>query len=251
MAVQAVRTVAVIEARMASTRLPGKVLAIVAGRSLLAHMIERLKRCEQLDGIVVATTGSSADDPIAWTAQDMGVGWYRGSEDDVLERVLEAARANGVDVIVELTADCPLIDPAIVDRTVSRYHAVRPDFCWNVGYPDGMNVRVFSTDQLAKVDELTDDPVDREHVSLHFWEHPDDYTIETVNAPAIHQDSIALTVDEPADLVLVGLLIERLHSQFPQFGLSEILLALNYWPHMRDINRRVARKPVRTTERTV
>lgn len=244
-------TVAIIEARMGSTRLPGKVLAQTAGRPLLAHMIERLDRCEHLDGIVVATTTSPADDPIVelvgGSEHHEHVGWYRGSEHDVLDRVLQAARQRNVDVIVEVTADCPLIDPRIVDETIVRFHKRKPDFCWTIGYPTGMEVRVFRTDTLAEIDKLTDDPADREHVSLYFWEHPEQFAIETVSADPIHRDDTALVVDTPDDLALVREIFASLYPRFPTFGLSEILLLLHAQPWLRDINRRVSRKPVRQT----
>lgn len=228
---------------MGSTRLPGKVMMEVLGRPLLAHMIGRLGRCRSLDGIVIAATNNPEDDRIADLTGGQGV--FRGSEEDVLGRVLLAAQNYDVDVIVELTADCPLIDPYIVDATVRQFHELEPDFCWTVGYPVGMDVRVFPTEKLAEIDRLTDDPMDREHVSLHFWEHPTEFWIEAIAADPIHQDPIALAVDTPEDFTLIRQIFERLHPRFPAFGLSEILLLLNAHPELREINRGVSRKPVR------
>lgn len=230
---------------MGSTRLPGKVVLEAAGRPLLAHMIHRVSRCRSLDGIVVAATSGQADDRIAGLVERMGVKCFRGSEEDVLGRVLQAAESYDTDVIVELTADCPLIDPDIIDQTVGLFRETEPDFCWTCGYPIGLDVRVFPTERLAEVDRLTDDPADREHVSLYFWEHPDDYRIVELVADPIHQDTIDLVVDTPEDLTLVREVFERLRPRFPAFGLSEILLLLHAHPELREINRGVVRKPVR------
>jgi len=149
------RIVATIEARMTSSRLPGKVLRTVLSRPLLSFMIERLRRVWQLDQIVVATTMNESDDPIADLASGLGVGCFRGSEDDVLARVLGAARKFGADLIVETTGDCPLIDPAVVDQVIATYRANKVDYCANVlqpTYPRGMDVQVFATDLLAEVE---------------------------------------------------------------------------------------------------
>src|SRR5579859_1898597 len=112
------RIVATIEARMRSTRLPGKVLRPAAGKPLLELLIERLRRVSRIDQIVVATTDNPADDMIARLAQRLGVGCFRGSEEDVLDRVLRAAQSVAADLIVEITADCPLIDPEVVGHVV-------------------------------------------------------------------------------------------------------------------------------------
>lgn len=230
---------------MGSSRLPGKVMMEVLGQPLLAHMIRRVRRSRLVDGIVIATTTSPADERIAELAISRHVGYYRGSQDDVLERVLVAARRFQADVIVELTADCPLIDPHIIDETIGLFREHQPDFCWTCGYPIGLDVRVFPTRKLAEIDQLTDDPADREHVSLYFWEHPDEYRIAELVADRIHQDTIDLTLDTSEDLILIRELFERLHPRFPAFGLSEILLLLNAHPELREINRGVSRKPVR------
>ena len=125
-------TVITIEARMGSTRLSGKVLRPVLGEPMLARMIERLRRVRKADGIVVATTVHAADDPIATLAKDLGVGCHRGSEDDVLGRVLAAAQGAGADLIVETTADCPVIDPGVIDQLIHTFLSNQVDYCSNV-----------------------------------------------------------------------------------------------------------------------
>jgi spore coat polysaccharide biosynthesis protein SpsF len=241
--VVAMRTVAIIEARMGSTRLPGKVMMDLGGEPMLSRMIDRVRRCRNLDDVLVATTTSPGDDPIVDMAVAKGVGYCRGSEEDVLGRVLDTADRYGVDVIVELTADCPLIDPRIIDETVAAFHDRQPDFCWNPNHPVGMSTRVFRRGGLSLVGMLTDDPTDREHVSCYFWTHPGEFEIVTVQADPIHQDEIELTVDTQDDLDLIRMIFSELYSRSPHFGLPEILLLLHQHPELREINRHVRRTP--------
>src|SRR3954454_8823993 len=126
------RVVATIEARMTSSRLPGKVLLPAVGKPLLELMVERLQRSRHLDAIVIATTEDASSDPLEELAERLGIGCFRGSEDDVLARVLGAARAYDADLIVELTGDCPLIDPALVDLHVERFNEGGSDYTANV-----------------------------------------------------------------------------------------------------------------------
>ena len=200
-----------IEARMRSSRLPGKVLKPIMGKPMLALMIERLQYARTIDGIVVATTVNASDDPIVKLADELEVGCFRGSEEDVLSRVLGVARHYRADVIVETTGDCPLIDPAIVDKVVSDYRIGGADFVSNTleySTPIGTDVRVFSTDSLAEIDGVSQDPADREHVSLYYWEHPEKYRLRNVKTemPPEVRD-LRLTVDTPEDLEMISKLI--------------------------------------------
>jgi spore coat polysaccharide biosynthesis protein SpsF len=243
------RIVATIEARMTSSRLPGKVLRPVLSRPLLSFMIERLRRVWQLDQIVVATTMNDTDDPIADLADGLGVGCFRGSEDDVLARVLGAARKFGADLIVETTGDCPLIDPAVVDQVIATYRANKVDYCANVlqpTYPRGMDVQVFATDVLAEVERLTSDPADREHVSLYIYEHPERYKLLNVCSGLPPEDAEhRLTVDTPADYEMVKKIIERLYPRDSAFDLRQILDLLRVDPMLAITNRHISQKEVR------
>ena len=165
------KIVATIEARMTSSRLPGKVLMPIMGKPMLAYLIERLKR-SRVDEIVVATTDRPTDDLIEQLATNLGVGCFRGSEEDVLGRVLLAAKSVGADVIVEITGDCPLIDPDIVDQVLDVYLSQQVDYASNTlkrTYPRGLDVQVFSTNLLDEVNILTSDPIDHENVSLYIY----------------------------------------------------------------------------------
>ena len=244
------RTVCTIEARMTSSRLPGKVLMPAAGKPLLEHMIERLQRVEELDEIVIASTEDASSDPLEALAQRLGVGCFRGSEDDVLARVLGAAQAYDAELIVETTGDCPLIDPATVSLVIERFHASGVDYCANNlerTYPRGMDTQVFPTAVLAEVATLTDDPHDREHVSLYIYEHPERYRIESVRSERPETGALRLTVDTEDDYELVRTVFEELYPANPAFGLPEILALLDARPELADLNRHIEQKAIRPT----
>ncbi|MBF0285827.1 MAG: glycosyltransferase family protein [Magnetococcales bacterium] len=243
------KTIATIEARMSSTRLPGKVLRPILGRPMLQWLVERLQRAQTLDGVVVATTVNPADDPIAQLAERLGIGCFRGSEEDVLDRVLRTAQAHHADVIVELTGDNPLIDPRLVDHVVEIYRARGVDYvsnCMAKTYPLGMNVQVFSTAVLAETARSTDDPADHEHVSLYIYEHPERFSLHNVASGLAEEWSdVRLTVDTLEDFELVSRIVEALHPTQPDFGLPEILQLLEREPTLRAINAGVAQKKAR------
>lgn len=271
------RTVAIIQARMGGERLPGKVLKKAAGKPLLQHMIERLMRCETLDDIVVAMPKTRESQPIAQLiaiieedeelparGYESKVGWVGGDELDVLGRVLGTAQTMQADVIVELTADCPLIDPEIVDEAVRRFHAGQGDGVTSLlkldfvstsrpslnprnvrhAYPPGMDVRVFPTSVLEEVDRVTQDPADREHVSLYIWEHQRRYWCHDYLAPEELQDDVRLTVDTLEDLDLVRRIFDHF-TPSNDFSLADILRVLGEHPTWRRINESVEQRAVR------
>jgi spore coat polysaccharide biosynthesis protein SpsF len=234
------RTIATIEARMASSRLPGKVLAEAEGRPMLALMVERLRFVPELDEIVIATTVNESDDVVAAFAKEVGVGVWRGSEEDVLSRVLDAARAHDAEVIVELTGDCPLIDPQVVSRVIRRYRESGADYVSNVltrTYPIGMDTQVFAVDVLADVASRTDDAVDHEHVSLYIYRHPEIYTLENVRAPIEEtRPELRLTLDTSEDLAVIRAIFAGLRPQRADFPLADIIRFLDVKPEIAAIN---------------
>lgn len=239
---------AVVAARMASTRMPGKSMALLAGgRPSLAHIIVRLKRSRYLDGIVVATTDRPTDDPIRACAAEEGVPVFSGSEEDVLDRTLRAARSVEADVIVQVTGDCPLIDAEVVDQTVVAYLRGKPDYACNrlpETYPNGLDTEVFSTDLLGEVARLTKAPDDREHVTLYIYEHPERYQLLNVSAPAKHHwPELRLTLDTPEDYRLISAIYDALYPTNPNFGLSDTLDWLRAHPHLLDVNKHIRQKP--------
>jgi spore coat polysaccharide biosynthesis protein SpsF len=238
------RTVCTIEARMTSSRLPGKVLLDAAGQPLLAHMIERLRRARTLDAIVIATTEEAASDPIVALAEDLSVGCFRGSEEDVLGRVLGAARAHGAELIVETTGDCPLIDPGVVDLIVGRFRDGGVDYCSNTlerTYPRGMDVQAFPFAVLEEVDRLTDDPADREHVSLYIYEHPERYRLVGIEARGRRRrPDLRLTLDTAVDLAVIRAVYEALWRENPAFTIEDVIDYLDAYPELAELNRSVA-----------
>ena len=243
------RIVATVEARMRSTRLPGKVLKPILGRPMLALMVERLQRVRHLDDVIIATTVDPSCDPIEDLAHRLGVGYYRGSEEDVLDRVLQAARQARTDVIVETTGDCPLIDPGTVDRVIKTFLENDIDYCSDVlerTYPRGIAAQVFPLSVLEEVARLTNDPVDHEHVSLYIYEHPERFRLLNVssNLP-LWAAELRLTVDTIEDFDLVTRIYEALYPTNPTFALQDILDLFARQPGLREINRHVKQKLVR------
>jgi spore coat polysaccharide biosynthesis protein SpsF len=241
--------VAIIEARMTSTRLPGKIMLPIFGKPMLELLIERLKRATMLDQIIVATTNNLTDDVVESLTHKLGVGCFRGSEEDVLSRVLGAAHAFSTGAIVEITGDCPLIDPFIVDRVIRIYHEKGYDYVSNTlkrTYPRGMDTQVFSTTVLEEAARRTDDPVDHEHVSLFIYEHPEIFSLFNVvsNLPEKYWD-IRLTVDTEEDFQLIKAIFEELYPQNPAFTLGDVMNLLEKRKDLLELNRNIRQKKVR------
>ncbi len=239
----AARVVAIVEARMGSTRLPGKIMRPIVGKPMLELLIERLGRARRVHAVVVATTDAPADGAVEALTERLGVGCFRGSEDDVLARVLGAADAFRADVVVEVTGDCPLVDPVEVDRVVAAYVESRHDFVGNrVGgerpmCPDGFGVRVFSRAALADVARATADPAFREHVSLYMWTHPAEFSVLTLsNDLTEEQRQLEMSVDTADDLALVSRVFEALYPANPAFGLPDVLDLLDRRPELRAMS---------------
>lgn len=243
------KTFAIIEARMTSTRLPGKILLPVLGRPLLELLIERLKNVPSLDGIIVATTSNPTDDIVEELTKKVGVLCFRGSEEDVLNRVLSAAEFFFCDVIVEITGDCPLVDPEIVEKLIMSYHTKEIDYASNalkITYPLGMETQIFSTSVLRKVAALTNDPIDHEHVSLYIYEHPEVFSLFNLesNLPEKYWN-VRLTVDTEEDFLLVKTIFEYLYPKNPFFNLKEIIDFLEKKHNLLNINQHILQKKAR------
>jgi spore coat polysaccharide biosynthesis protein SpsF (cytidylyltransferase family) len=219
-------TVAVIQARCGSTRFPRKVLATLQGRPMLAHIVERVSRAELVDRVVVATTDGTDDDEVAALAAAEGAGVTRGSEHDVLSRYVLAAREHGADVIVRITADCPLIDPVIVDAVVRTRAEHDADYASNVEpptYPEGYDCEVLTAACLSRVDHEAALAYEREHVTVRVREHLDDFrTAHVAHDPDLSW--MRLTVDVPADLARVARLLDSLPAS-PSPDLEAVVAA--------------------------
>ncbi|WP_419902614.1 cytidylyltransferase domain-containing protein [Kiloniella sp.] len=243
------KIVATIEARMGSTRLPGKVLLPALGRPMLAHLVRRLKAVSSIDEIVLATSTLEADDVLADFAKKYGIAVFRGSEEDVMGRVLGAAESVGGDIVVEITGDCPVIDPDLVEQTIRvflRNNAAYAANSYISSYPDGMDTQVFTVDALRMSASMTDDPLDREHVSRHMVNNPDLFKHAYLIAPpSLHWPGLGLTLDEPADYQLLTKLIEHLGKDDPLFGCGAIIDTLKNNPEWLGINDDISRTNVR------
>jgi spore coat polysaccharide biosynthesis protein SpsF (cytidylyltransferase family) len=210
-------TVAVIQARCGSTRFPRKVLAPLQGRPMLEHIIKRVSRATLVDRVVVATTVGAIDDPVAALVLASGAGLTRGSEDDVLSRYVQAAREHDADVVVRITADCPLTDPAVVDSVIRARADADADYASNVEpptFPEGYDCEVFTLECLRRLDESARASYLREHVTALTRERPDLFRIARVTSDR-DLSWIRLTVDVPEDLARVETLLSRLPSTPP------------------------------------
>lgn len=238
-----------IEARMGSTRLPGKTMKEIVGKPMLELLIERLKRAKRIDEIVVATTTEPEDRVIAELAERISVKCFRGSSEDVLDRVLKAARTYQGDIIVEMTGDCPLLDPVLVDRIINIYLENTYDYVNNTikrTYPRGLDTQVFSVDVLDKVSKLTNDPADRENVSLYIYEHPEKYRLYNVEAPPEYRHpEYRWTVDTKEDFQFVKEIYENLYYKNPDFLAEDVMKLLKEKPDLCEINVHIRQKPVR------
>jgi spore coat polysaccharide biosynthesis protein SpsF len=239
------KAVALIEARMGSSRLPGKVMLDMAGAPMLQRMIERVRLSRRLDEVVVATTGNPSDDIIAGLCERLGCPVFRGSEHDMLDRLLRAAQAHGAGIIVQLTGDCPLIDPAHIDRTLAVHEETRADYvCNNLKptFPIGFDVRLFPTAVLEEVDRLTDDPIDRIHGSYYIYTHPERFRLVNWEAERDMEKSLRLTVDEYLDYELVRRVFEALLPSGIDFTAEQVVDWLRERPGLARINQTVRQK---------
>lgn len=240
------KIVAIVEARMTSSRLPGKVLLPALGQPMLLHLFNRLRAVSLIDEIVLATTTNATDDVLVEFAVKESVLAYRGSELDVMARVIGAAEAGRADVIVEITGDCPIIDPDIVEQTIQMYLHHEADYVSNAhirSYPDGMDAQVFRLDTLKRSASMTEDPLDHEHVSLHIRNHPELFShVHLVAPPSLWWPELGLTLDEAVDYQLLTKIIETLGPTDLLFGCYEVICLLKNNPEWVDINRAVVRK---------
>jgi spore coat polysaccharide biosynthesis protein SpsF len=212
-------------------------------------MIERVKKAHLIDEIVVATSLNPRDNAIEELAGRLKVKCFRGSEDDVLDRVLKAVQKYNGEHIVELWGDTPLIDPLIIDAAIQYYF--RNDFdcvatCLNNTFPWGMSLLVFPTRILEEISLITNAPVDRENVSNYIYEHPEKYTVGHLPCPAeLNRPEIRLTVDELPDFQLVTKIFENLSRKNPFFTTLDILKFLDAHPELKNLNKHVKQRKIR------
>lgn len=236
------RVVAIAQARMNSSRLPGKALCVVAGQPLLAHHLRRLQRAQRVDQVVLATTGNPEDDPLATVAAELGVAVFRGDAQDVLGRFAAAAAAHRAAVVARTTADCPLLDPELVDQVIDSFLAADPPVAYahlDVRvFPRGLDVEVFSVTALQEAARQAREPHEREHVTPYLYQRPEIFRCQGVGhggAPVAGR----WCVDEPADLALMRHLLPRVPLDC---GWREVCRILDSHPEWRTLNHGVAQK---------
>lgn len=239
--------VAVVQARMTSTRLPGKVLLEVLGKPMLAFQLERVRRVGLIDEIIIATTTNATDDAVADFARAGGFGVHRGSESDVLDRFKGAIAGTDARAVVRLTADCPLIDPDEIVRVIQRYHDADPvcDYVTNGiprSYPAGLDVEIFSREALEIAATEAHDAYDREHVTPFLYRNPERFRLlSVVCKPDLSWER--WTLDEPGDFELIRRVLEGLYPRCPDFRMADVIRILDENPEWRAFNGSVREKP--------
>lgn len=238
------KIVASIECRMTSSRLPGKVLMnALDDYSMLEVMVHRVKKSKLVDEIILATTINEADNAIEELAKKLNIKYYRGSENDVLGRVVKAHQSVNSDLIVELTGDCPLIDPVLIDQCIQVYLDNKYDYVSNNysrTFPDGSDVQVFPLNILEEADKNTKDPLDREHVSKYLYEG-NRYNIYTVEAKDdYYWPSLAVTLDEKDDYELLRNIFH--HFGHINFSTREYIEYLKNNMYLLKLNEHIKRK---------
>lgn len=241
------KVVAIIQARMGSKRFPGKVMRKVQGKPLLEYQLERIRKSQYINEIVVATTYKESDQPIVDLCVRLSVAYFRGSEDDVLSRFFEAATKHHAKIVIRLTADCPLIDHHTVDKVLAEYflNSEEYDYASNTlvrTYPRGFDVEVFSVETLEKAYKEANGPAYREHVTPYIYYHPELFNLASIHH---HTDlsSFRLTVDTEDDLVLITKLLNHLHK-IEDFTLEDIIDLLKENPDWTSLNSHIEQKKV-------
>lgn len=243
------KTVIIVQARMTSTRLPGKVLMPVLGKPMLEYQIERLRRVNRADTVVLATTVNATDDPVAALGERLGVPVFRGSEADVLARYHGAAQAVQADIVVRVTADCPLIEPDVADQCIEEYQ-VSQETCQPYHYvsntltrtyPQGLDCEVFSFDVLDEAFEEAAKDFEREHVTPFIYQRPERYRVAQVTQKEDWSE-YRWTVDTPEDFELIRRIIEALYPANPQFNRFDAMALLDRHPDWRQLNEAIRQK---------
>jgi spore coat polysaccharide biosynthesis protein SpsF len=237
------KIVAIIQARMGSTRLPGKVLMDLEGATVLARVLARAKRAVTINQVVVATSDLPADDVIIGECKRLAATVFRGDENDVLDRYYRAAQFSKADVVVRITADCPLLDPEVTDHTVSEFLDQRPDYASNAlirTYPRGLDTEVFTITALERAWREASERYQRAHVTPYIYQNPEQFRVLAVKGEQDYS-GFRWTLDTPQDLEF----LRAVYARFPgrdDFGWLDVRNLLEREPHLLELNRNVAQK---------
>ncbi len=237
---------AIIQARMGSTRLPGKALKDICGKSMLERVVERVKKTKTIDGLIIATTVREEDDQIVAECEKVGVPVFRGDPEDLLDRYYQCAKRYGVQNVIRITSDCPLIEPEVIDLVVGKFFEVKPDYASNTlpprTYPRGLDIEIFSFDALELAWREDEDPAWREHVTPYIYRHPEKFKLHAVSNDADYSH-MRWTVDTPEDLVLV----RKIYGHFGNdaFSWHDVIKLLENHPEWLEINKHVVQKELK------
>lgn len=246
--IKTMKVVAIVQARMGSTRLPGKILKEVQGKTLLEIQLERLKQSTYIQQVILATTTQAQDDSVVNLCKQLKIDVYRGSEEDVLSRYYEAAMEFKANVIVRLTSDCPLIDPIIVDDVITTYlrQADSVDYVSNTlvrTYPRGLDVEVFSLQALKKANMEAILQRDREHVTSYLYSNLDLFRIDQVKGEQDYSN-YRWTVDTLEDFELIQLILNELYEENELFYMHDVVHLLTEHPEWNNINAHIEQKKI-------
>jgi spore coat polysaccharide biosynthesis protein SpsF len=236
---------ALIQARLGSARLPGKVLRDIGGRTMLARVVRRVQRAAAIDNVIVVTTTEPAESAVVEECERIGVHCFRGSELDVLDRYYQAAKQFKTDAVVRITSDCPLIDPGVTGSVVSVFRNETPDYASNVierSYPRGLETEVVSMEALSRAWREARQPYEREHVTPYFYENPNLFRLSSVKDEIDHSRH-RWTVDAPEDLEFVRAVYACLEDG-DNFDWADVLQILNDRQVLTAMNASVRQKSV-------
>jgi spore coat polysaccharide biosynthesis protein SpsF len=235
------KTVAIVQARMGSTRLGGKILKPLVDKPVLWHVVNRMRHCKHVDQVIVATTDKPTDDVTEKYCQENGIDCFRGSDDDVLDRFYQSARLYGADHVVRITADCPVVDPIVVDEIIEMYFRDGYDVCRpGTEFPDGLDCAVFSFKVLEDTWQNASLLSDREHISPYMEKHPEKFRVgmyERYKGLA----HLRWTLDEEDDYRFLQEIYDRLYEPGKIFYAEDILRVLEKEPHLSEINAWIVR----------
>lgn len=233
-----------VQARMGSTRLPGKVMLKVLDKPLLEYLVERLKQVKAADEVVILTSTDAADDVIANYCKDHNISFFRGSNANVLDRYYQAAQASKPEAIVRITADCPLIDPDVVDEVIKFFKDHSYDYVSNGlerTYPRGLDTEIFSYKVLEQAWKHAKKDEEKEHVTPYIYRHPELFLVKNLSLQP-RADHHRWTVDTPEDFELIKRILENLYPGQPQFRMADVLRLLEKHPDWSQLNAHIEQK---------
>ena len=242
------KVVCLVQARVGSTRLPGKIFKEICGKTILHHEIDRLKKCKEIDEIVIATTDKEDDDKIVNEAKKLSVKYFRGSENDVLSRFYYSAKENNADIIVRVTSDCPCIDFEILDKMLiyfkDKYKEKQVDYLSNTikrTYPRGYDIEIFTFSALEKSYINAKKEYEREHVTPYIYDKTNNFLKLSFENKEDYSE-YRVTLDTIEDFIVIKNIFENLYYKNPYFKLNDVVQYLNNNLHIVDINKHIEQK---------